>query len=116
VALPGSQWILAELAGESVTAVGERGPGYLRFEAGTDRFGASVGCNSLAGKWTSDGASVTFSETISTMMACAEPLMTRERQLADALTRSTTYRVRDGRLELLAGDDVLAAFVAGGAE
>ena len=43
-------------------------------------------------------------------MACEEPLMTRERQLSQALSATTQFRSRDGRLELLAGNTVVAAF------
>lgn len=113
VELPASNWELAELDGEPVTAVGERGAGYLRFEGSSDRFAASAGCNSMGGKWTSQGESLTFSQVMSTLMACQEPLMTRERKLSEALSITTSYRSRDGRLELLAGSKVVAAFTSG---
>jgi heat shock protein HslJ len=113
VALPSTQWVLAELDGESITPVGERGTGYLRFERSSDRFAASVGCNSMGGRWTSDDDALAFSQIVSTLMACEEPLMTRERQLSEALTTTTSFRTRDGRLELLRGNKVLAAFTAG---
>ena len=113
VELPASQWVLAELDGAPVTEVGQRGAGYLRFEGGSDRFAASAGCNSMAGKWTSAEDALTFSDVISTLMACEEPLMTRERALSEALRTTTEYRTRDGRLELLAGSKVVAAFTAG---
>lgn len=116
VELPASQWVLAELNGEPVTGVGERSPGYLRFEGGSERFAASAGCNSMAGKWSSDGETLTFSDVISTLMACEEPLMSRERALSQALTTTTEYRSRGGRLELLAGSAVVAAFTAGSGE
>lgn len=111
--LPGTQWVLAELDGEPVTAVGERGTGYLRFEGSTDRFAASAGCNSMGGKWTSEGDNLTFSQVMSTLMACEEPLMSRERKLSEALSGTTGYRTREGRLELMAGSRVAAAFTSG---
>ena len=113
VQLPGSQWVLAELDGEPVTPVGERGAGYLRFEGTSDRFAASAGCNSMGGKWTSEGESLTFSQVMSTLMACEEPLMTRERMLSEAVSGTTSYRTREGRLELMAGSRVTAAFTSG---
>jgi copper homeostasis protein (lipoprotein) len=100
------------LSGEAVTPVGERPSGYLRFERADHRFGASVGCNGMGGNWQSDGSALGFSEVASTLMACEEPLMSRERQLAQALTSTTGYRVSAERLELLAGQRVLAAFTA----
>lgn len=116
VELPASQWVLAELNGEPVAAVGERGAGYLRFEGGSDRFAASAGCNSMAGRWRSAEDALGFSDVISTLMACEEPLMTRERALSQALSTTTRYRTRDGRLELLAGSTVVASFTAGSGE
>jgi heat shock protein HslJ len=110
VSLPESRWQLAELSGADVAPVGERGPGFLRFEASGDRFAASVGCNSMGGSWSSEGESLSFSRIVSTLMACEEPLMTRERQLSQALSATTQFRSRDGRLELLAGNTVVAAF------
>lgn len=110
VSLPESHWRLAELSGADVTPVGERGPGFLRFEESGGRFAASVGCNSMGGSWNSAGDSLTFSRIVSTLMACEEPLMTRERQLSQALSTTTRYRSREGRLELLAGTDVVATF------
>jgi heat shock protein HslJ len=116
VELQGSQWVLAELEGEPVTPVGERGAGFLRFEGNSDRFAASAGCNSMGGKWTVDGETLTFSQVVSTLMACQEPLMTRERQLSEALSGTTTFRSREGRLELVAGSRVVATFTSGGAQ
>jgi heat shock protein HslJ len=113
VELQGTNWALVELAGEPVTPGGEPGAGYLRFEAGADRrFGASVGCNGMGGRWNSDGEALGFSEVMSTLMACDAVVMSRERQLTEALATTSTYRVAGNRLELLAGDRVLAAFVA----
>jgi heat shock protein HslJ len=113
VVLPSTQWVLVELDGESLTPVGERGTGFLRFERSSDRFAASAGCNSMGGRWTSDDHALAFSQIVSTLMACEEPLMTRERQLSEALTTTTSFRTRESRLELLRGDKVLAVFAAG---
>jgi heat shock protein HslJ len=111
--LQGTNWSLVELAGNSVAPMGDQGAGYLRFESGAERrFGASVGCNGMGGRWNSDGTALGFSEVMSTLMACDEVLMSRERQLTEALAATSTYRVSDDRLELLAGDQVLAAFKA----
>lgn len=111
--LPATQWVLTELEGEPVTAVGQRGTGYLRFEGNSDRFAASAGCNSMGGRWSTEGETLGFSQIMSTLMACEEPLMTRERQLSQALSSTTKYRRREGRLELLAGSRVVAAFTSG---
>ncbi len=110
VSLPESNWQLAELSGAEVVPVGTRGPGFLRFQASGDRFAASAGCNSMGGTWTSEADSLSFPRIVSTLMACEEPLMTRERQLPEALSSTTQFRSREGRLELLAGNTVVAAF------
>lgn len=110
--LAGTRWVLTELSGAAVTPVGERNAGYLRFESDAQRFGASAGCNGMGGQWNSNGSALGFSEVMSTLMACEEPLMTRERQLSDALAATTTYRRTEHRLELRAGDNVLAAFTS----
>lgn len=110
--LAGTRWVLTELNGEAVTAVGEGNAGYLRFESENQAFAASAGCNGMGGKWHSGGSALGFSEVMSTLMACQEPLMTRERQLAEALHSTTTYRFAENRLELRAGQNVLAVFTS----
>ena len=114
--LAGTRWVLAELDGAATPPVGDGDAGYLRFEAADRRFSASAGCNGMGGSWNSEGTSLGFSEVMSTLMACQEPLMTRERQLSEALGATTTYRVSGNRLELRDGVRVLAAFTSGSAE
>lgn len=110
--LAGTRWVLSELRGEAVSAVGEGNAGYLRFERVDHRFAASAGCNGMGGKWDSDGTALGFSDVMSTLMACQEPLMTREQQLSEALNSTTTFRVVENRLELRAGQNVLAVFTS----
>lgn len=114
--LAGTRWILSELHGAPTPPVGEGDAGYLRFEAADQRFSASAGCNGMGGKWNSEGTDLEFSEVMSTLMACQEPLMTRERQLSEALSATTHFHISGSTLELRDDSNVLATFTSGSQE
>ena len=77
------------------------------------RLSGSGGCNRLLGRYELDGDRLRFGAVAKTMMACAEPLMSRERVFIEALEATTAFRIEGERLELLAGEEVVARLVAG---
>jgi len=109
--LAGTKWNLLELngkparRGENDTVVA-----WLEFDAKTNRVGGNGSINHFGGTYTLNGHSIEFSDMMSTMMAGPEPLMNQESALMKVLEDAKSWRTRDGKLELLAGDNVLARF------
>jgi len=112
--LEGVDWVLlAYRSGDSLVELGDpRGPARLRFEGG--RVTGSVGCNRLMGAYELDGEGIRFQTSMATtMMACPEPLMSREQAVHAALPSVVSYHREAGRLELLdPTGGVLLRFVA----
>jgi heat shock protein HslJ len=67
------------------------------------RVGGSSGCNSYSGGYEVDGDQIKFGPLASTMMACMEPagLMDQEAAYLQNLGQAASFRVLDGRLEML---------------
>jgi len=101
-ALLGTTWKILALAGEPVQAIeGRREPQLVLKQAdGRDSWGATVGCNQMSGGLTVNGARVAFKAGMATLMACAPPLDTLEKQLGKSLIASTQWRIQGRRLEL----------------
>jgi heat shock protein HslJ len=100
--LVNTYWRLVRVAGQPVTTVtGRREPHLiLRQRGDAVEVSATVGCNGLAGRVTITGDRVEFGPMRATMMACPEPLLSRERALADALRRARAARVVAETMEL----------------
>lgn len=101
--LVNTYWRLVHLDGRAITPVaGARREAHLilRERAGATEVSATVGCNGMGGRVTITGDRVEFGNLVGTMMACPEPLMSRERALADALARARTARVVAETMEL----------------
>ena len=82
------------LAGSEVT---------MTFSA-LERVGGRSGCNSYRGKYTTDGARITFSGIASTKMACEpQQLMEQETQFQQALLAVERYELTGDHLELTYG-------------
>jgi len=60
--------------------------------------GGSSGCNSYGGAFAYNAGALTFSNIISTLMACEEPIQTQESTYLAALTTATTYTVNGSQL------------------
>jgi heat shock protein HslJ len=107
-ALSGTAWVLASLPGRTLVTA-PRTP-TLRFDDSTAS--GSDGCNGYGASYTLADGAFTFGERMpSTMMACDDPVMEQGRALAEAVLGATSYRVTEGRLELLsANGDVRVSF------
>lgn len=103
--LADTSWVLTELNGQPVLAETQV---TIRFEDG--RLGGTDGCNRYNAAYTVDGARITVAENIaSTMMACAEPVMTQASAYLAALAATTTYKIEGEQLTLLAADGTALA-------
>ena len=103
-----TQWVLTDIAGESVPLSGNA---YLRFhENGNGSVEGSGGCNRFSGQYKVEGEKLHVGPLISTRMAC--PDMREERAFFDALQSADAYRLQTGELVLLRGGKPLLRFKA----
>jgi heat shock protein HslJ len=80
----------------------------------------SGGCNTYSGSYEARAAggaygpeenTISITDVGGTEMACEDLVMAQEAAFYEALTNATTYSLVVDRLELLDGDELLAAFV-----
>lgn len=115
-ALRGAEWQLTGLGADAVEL--EEGQRRPTIELSPDelRMWGYGGCNRLLGGFAAYGGQLRFSQTASTMMACAVG-MELEQELLAALAATERYRVLGRQLDLFDRDGGrLAWFTAGGAE
>ncbi len=111
--LLGVEWRLRELNGRPVReGSGQRKP-FLKLES-EGRASASGGCNGMGGSYTVQGSSLAFGAMMGTLMACESSIMEVENGLSRVLTKANGYRMEEGKLLLLTGDQVVARFEASG--
>jgi heat shock protein HslJ len=67
----------------------------------------NTGCNGFGGNYTVEGDQVTFSEIVSTLIACEEPIMSQEAAVLQVLTDAATYQIEGNTLTLTNNDIVL---------
>ncbi len=95
----GKGGVVSALADTEVTAVfGETG-----------KLSGSAGCNTYNAPYTVDGATIKIGPGMSTMMACAQPIMDQESAYLAALQTAATYKIESEKLELRTADGALAA-------
>lgn len=77
--------------------------------------GGSAGCNSFGAQYQTSDGQISFSQVISTLMACAdENVMTQEHAYLQALQAAGTYTLSEGRLTLTTQDgNTVLNFVPG---
>jgi len=95
----GKQAVVGALADTEVTAV-----------FGADgRLSGTAGCNTYNAPYTVDDNKIKIGLTISTMMACPQPIMDQETQYLAAIQLAATYNIQGTRLELRSAADALLA-------
>lgn len=100
--LAGTNWELQALGGSRVPASRGETP-YLSFGGtGSNTFGASLGCNRIAGAVRFDARAIAFSAIASTRIHCGD-LAGWESRLHYVLTEATHYVVRGPALVLIDG-------------
>jgi heat shock protein HslJ len=82
------------------------GEATLTFESSGSVTG-NGGCNSLGGTYKVDSDQITFSEIVSTLMACDDARMAQESAVAKVLSGTARYEIKDNTLTLTNGDMVL---------
>lgn len=70
------------------------------------------GCNGFGGRYTVEGDQITFSEIVSTLILCDEPLMEQEETVQQVLTGTASYQI-DGNTLTLTNNDMVLVFTRG---
>jgi heat shock protein HslJ len=84
---------------------------FIVFDEQTRSAGGDSGCNSYGGSYTARNSTISITDVISTMRACEEGnKMEVQRQLFDGLNRANRYEIRDSRLFLYRGANLLLTF------
>lgn len=90
--------------GSPLPAVEDTEAGLTFNEDGT--VAGNSGCNGFGGNYTVEDDQVTFSDIVSTLIACEEPLMSQEEVVLQVMADSATYNV-DGNTLTLTGDGMV---------
>ncbi len=108
--LAGTSWRLVEANGQLVPQGTDV---TITFEEG-DQVSGSAGCNSYGGTYSIDGNTITFSQIISTLMACqGEGVMALESTFLDALNAGGTFDVQGNTLTIDASNGTTLNFTSG---
>jgi len=115
VGLGGTAWKLVALGETPALAPPEGQEASLVFEGRERRISGSTGCNRFMGTYTpGEGYGLKLEPNGMTLMACAGPVTQQETSFLEAMRSTTAYRIEGAKLELLAGDRVVARFESGG--
>lgn len=107
--LEGTKWILKSVKGTDVTLSKEIP--FIKFDAAKASVGGNTGCNVFGGTYKTTGNSLSITDTISTMRACEEEnRMTIERQLLDALQSADRFEIKNQKLYIYKGEELLLSF------
>ena len=85
-------------AGSQTPVVADSGASLTFNEDGT--IGGNSGCNGFGGQYTVEGNQVSFSEIVSTLILCDEPLMSQEEAVHQVLNETATYEIDGTTLTL----------------
>lgn len=81
---------------------------FINFDASKGSAGGNSGCNVFGGEYTIRGSKIAIKEIVSTMRACIEDdRMTVEREFLDGLRTANSFEIKDGRLMLYKGRNLL---------
>lgn len=100
--LRGTYWRLVELDGRLVEPASGARPAHLQFALDENRVAGSGGCNRISGGFALEGDGLSFTQMISTRMACLDgDAMATEQGFLAALGKVESHRTGAAGLELL---------------
>jgi len=101
ITLENTYWRLISLPNTLVRSNGQQAANFTLHSSNKTVTG-SGGCNRITGSYTLSGDRLSFVRTLSTAMACADPVMTNTEQVfLKALLKVTRWRISAANLELL---------------
>jgi heat shock protein HslJ len=106
----GKKWKLVEMNGGTNPAGNRpvKSTAYIEFDGKEQRFSGSGSCNRIAGGFKIEGSKLSFSQTISTKMAC--PNDNVETTFLKLLETTTRFKVEANKLQLYNGDLLILVF------
>jgi heat shock protein HslJ len=106
VSLENRKWVLESIKNRK-TLVPIKGA-FVNFDAVKKSAGGDSSCNVFGGEYRTNGSRIKITEIVSTMRACVEDgRMTVEREFLDGLRATNRYEIKDGRLLLYRGQNLL---------
>jgi heat shock protein HslJ len=105
-----SKWFLDSVKNKSVGKLKEEP--FIVFDKEKQSAGGNSSCNSFGGNYKTENTRIEITEIISTMRACVEDnRMEIEREFLDGLQKSNRFEMKNGKLFLYRGNNVLLTFV-----
>lgn len=108
--LENTRWKLVEVNGQAITTAPGGREVFIRLDPTKKTLEAMGGCNGLGGNYEVTGQQIGFKSIIGTMMACPE--LPTEQALIKALETANNFKISGDKLELYAGEKLLARFAA----
>jgi len=107
--LESKKWVLEQIKGRQTFVALPYA--FVNFNAEKGTAGGDTSCNVFGGDYSARGSSIAFSNIISTMRACVEDnKMSVERDVLDGVREARRFEIRDGRLRLYRGNELLLTF------
>lgn len=104
--LESRKWMLESIAGQRTFKAIQ--VAFLNFDADKKSAGGDSSCNVFGGSYIVKGDRLRITDIMSTMRACIEDeRMTVERHFLDGLRETNRYEIRDGRLFMYRGNNLL---------
>jgi len=103
------KWVLEQIKGRQTYV--PLPYAFLNFDAKKGSVGGNSSCNSFGGNYEASGTSITISKVISTMRACIEDdKRSVQHELFEGLRNARRFDIRDDRLFLYRGNEILLTF------
>lgn len=102
--LTGVNWKVTNFNNNRHAVVGVLGESRLTLSFKDGQVSGSAGCNHFHGKYSTDGNKLEFGPLATTRRACAEPLMTQEREFLAALASAVTWTIDGNVLDMHRAD------------
>jgi heat shock protein HslJ len=106
--LTGVEWRVSELSGHSVVPSVDRQQPFIIFDEAKKQASGYAGCNRFFGEYELKGVALTFGQIGVTKRACPDLEEAVETEFLKVLDATRRWRIVDGTLELLNGDQDLA--------
>ena len=109
--LENTEWKVKELGGKAVQVENENQRPHIILRPASQQVSGFGGCNNFQGVYDLKDDNVRFRNMLGTLRACVDQAMNeRERQFMDALSATTSFKLKGGTLELFDGSRVVARF------
>jgi heat shock protein HslJ len=103
------KWVLEQIRGRQTLVALPKA--FLNFDERKGSAGGDTSCNVFGGSYRTSGETIAFTDIIGTMRACVEDdRMSVERDFMDGLRAANRYEIRNGRLYLFKGKQILLTF------